>query len=582
MYGATLQNGTAEFQVWTPNARRVRLRLMDAADVPMQRSADGTFSVRAHARGGDRYFYLVDDHKPLPDPVSRLLPEGVHGPTEIVDPAAFAWTDNGWRGLDLRDYVIYELHVGTFSPEGTFDGVIQRLDYLKSLGISVIELMPVAAFPGRRNWGYDGVSLYGVQASYGGPDGLKRLVNAAHRAGLAVMLDVVYNHLGNEGNYLRLFGPYFTHHHTTPWGDAINYDDQGCEGVRRFVVENALYWIREYHLDGLRLDATQTIRDDSHPHIVDEIQENVQRLAGELGRRVCVIAETDENDRRYVLPRSQGGFGVDAVWSDDFHHAVHAFLTGEREGYYQDFGGKEQIVRALNQGFAYQGEPFKFWNGRKRGTPAEGIPLPAHVICTQNHDQVGNRARGDRLDSLIPRGASKLIAALLLLAPETPLLFMGQEYGEIAPFQFFTDFGDPALQQAVREGRRREFEHFVAFGGEVPDPQDPATFERSRIQLPDSNGRWPAASGQKNPHREMLEWYRQLIALRRELVIPGERTCRAELKEGAIVLRLPANDPRLQVIAEFPDSRRQPAPAGYDELLASNQDGYRVRVFRRA
>ena len=575
MHGATLQDGTAEFQLWAPNAAKVTLRLVGGPDVPMQRSADDIFSVRARARAGDRYFYLVDDHKPLPDPVSRLLPEGVHGPTEIVDPAAFSWSDDGWRGFGLRDYIIYELHTGTFSPEGTFDGVIQRLDYLKSLGISVIELMPVAAFPGRRNWGYDAVSLYAVQASYGGPDGLKRLVNAAHRAGLAVMLDVVYNHMGNEGNYLRLFGPYFTHHHSTPWGDAINYDDQGCEGVRRFVVENALYWIREYHLDGLRLDATQTIRDDSPVHIVAEIQENVQRMAGELGRRVCVIAETDENDRRYVLPRSQGGFGVDAVWSDDFHHAVHAFLTGEREGYYQDFGGKEQIVRALNHGFAYQGELFKFWNGRKRGTPAEGIPLPAHVICTQNHDQVGNRARGERLDALVPRGASKLIAALLLLAPETPLLFMGQEYGETAPFQFFTDFGDPALQQAVREGRRREFEHFVAFGGEVPDPQDPETFHRSKLQ-------WPVPSGQQNHHREMLDWYRKLIALRRELVIPAERTCRAELTEGAIVLLVPADDPRLQVIAEFPDSQRQPAPAGWDELLAADEDGYRVRVFRRA
>ena len=575
MYGATLQDDRAQFQVWAPNAGRVALRLAGGPDLPMQRSADGSFSVRAPAHAGDRYFYLMDDHKPLPDPVSRLLPEGVHGPTEIVDPATFSWSDVGWRGLDLRDYIIYELHVGTFSPEGTFDGVIQRLNYLKSLGISVIELMPVAAFPGRRNWGYDGVSLYAVQASYGGPDGLKRLVNAAHRAGLAVMLDVVYNHLGNEGNYLRLFGPYFTRHHTTPWGDAINYDDRGCEGVRRFVVENALYWIREYHLDGLRLDATQTIRDDSPLHIVAEIQEHVQRLAAELGRRVCVIAETDENDRRYVLPRSQGGFGVDAVWSDDFHHAVHAFLTGEREGYYQDFGGKEQIVRALNQGFVYQGEPFKSWNGRNRGTPATGIPLPAHVICTQNHDQVGNRARGDRLDALIPRGACQLMAALLLLAPETPLLFMGQEYGETAPFQFFTDFGDPALQQAVREGRRREFEHFVAFGGEVPDPQDPETFRRSKLQ-------WPVGSGQKSPHREMLEWYRQLIALRRELVIPGERTCRAELVEGAIVLQAPADNPHLRVVAEFPGNRRQPGPRGWHKLLAADEDGYCVRVFRRA
>ncbi|HET7750017.1 MAG TPA: malto-oligosyltrehalose trehalohydrolase [Terriglobales bacterium] len=581
MYGAMLEGGKAEFRVWAPHARQVTLRPVGGHDLPMERSADDTFSVQTTAQAGDRYFYILDDQKPLPDPVSRLLPEGVHGPTAIVDPNAFAWSDHGWRGLDLRDYIIYELHVGTFSPEGTFDGVVQRLDYLKSLGVTMIELMPVAAFPGRRNWGYDGVSMYAVQASYGGPEGLKRLVDAAHRAGLAVMLDVVYNHLGNEGNYLRLFGPYFTHHHTTPWGDAINYDDRGCVGVRRHVVENALYWIREYHLDGLRLDATQTIYDDSPLHIVAEIQESVQQLAEGLGRRVCVIAETDENDRRYVLPRAEGGFGVNAVWSDDFHHAVHAYLTGEHEGYYQDFGGREQIVRALNQGFVFQGEPFKFWRGNKRGTSSAGIHLPAHVLCTQNHDQVGNRARGERLDTLVPRGACKLAAALLLLAPETPLLFMGQEYGETAPFQFFTDYGDPALQQAVREGRRREFEHFVAFGGEVPDPQDPQTFERSKLQWQKISGQWAVGSGQKNQQQEMLEWYRRLIELRRKVVIPGDRTCQAELVEGAIVMNVPASEPRLHVIAEFPDSARRSAPEGWKEALSSEEDGYRVRVFRR-
>jgi maltooligosyltrehalose trehalohydrolase len=581
MYGAALESGTAEFRVWAPHARQVTLRIVGSRDLPMQRSADGSFSVRVPAQAGDRYFYLLDGQKPLPDPVSRLLPEGVHGPTAIVDPNTFAWSDQGWRGLDLREYVIYELHVGTFSPEGTFDGVIQKLDYLKALGVSVIELMPVAAFPGRRNWGYDGVSIYAVQDSYGGPEGLKRLVDAAHGAGLAIILDVVYNHLGNEGNYLRHFGPYFTHHHTTPWGDAINYDDEGSEGVRDYVVQNALYWIREYHLDGLRLDATQTIKDDSPLHILAAIQENVQRLAGDLGRRVCVIAETDENDRRDVLPRAQGGFGMDAVWSDDFHHALHAFLTGEREGYYQDFSSPEQVVRALNEGFVFQGEPFTFWGERKRGTSPAGIPLPAHVICTQNHDQVGNRAGGERLDTLVPLGACKLAAALLLLAPETPLLFMGQEYGETAPFLFFTDYGDPVLQKAVREGRRREFEHFLAFGGEVPDPQDPQTFERSKLQWPEISGQRPAGTDQKNPHQEMLEWCRRLVALRRELVMSGERTCRAELVKDAIVMNVPADEPGLRVIAEFPDTRGQSAPAGWEEILSSDADGYRVRLFRR-
>jgi len=317
----------------------------------------------------------------------------------------------------------------------------------------------VSAFPGNHNWGYDGVGLYAVQASYGGPEAFKRFVDAAHREGLAVMLDVVYNHLGAEGNYLRMFGPYFTSKHQTPWGEAVNYDDEGCEGVRRFVVDNAKFWVQEYHVDGLRLDAVQTIKDDSPLHIVAEIEREVQALARELGRRVCVIAETDENDSRYVLSPEKDGYGLDAVWSDDFHHAVHALLTGERAGYYQDFGAKEQIVKALNEGYVFQGEPFKFWND-VRGTSAAGVPLPANVICIQNHDQVGNRAKGERLTVLVPKGARKVAAALLLLAPHTPLIFMGQEFDETAPFQFFTDFEDANLQKAVSEGRRREFKDF--------------------------------------------------------------------------------------------------------------------------
>ncbi|HEV8524498.1 MAG TPA: malto-oligosyltrehalose trehalohydrolase [Terriglobales bacterium] len=567
-YGANLKQGTAHFRVWAPNARQVALRLLGHGDFPMQRDAGGTFSLTTEAGAGDRYFYMVDGSQPAPDPVSRLLPEGVHGPTAIVDPEAFGWTDRSWRGLDLRDYIIYELHIGTFTPRGTFDGVVERLEYLKDLGVTVIELMPVAAFPGTRNWGYDGVSPYAVQASYGGPDGLKRMVDAAHGAGLAVILDVVYNHLGNEGNYLRLFGPYFTDRHKTPWGDAINYDGPGSDGVRRYFVENALYWIREYHLDGLRLDAVQTIADDSPRHILAEIQENLQRLARELGRRVCVIAETDENDPRLVRSPSDGGYGLDAVWSDDFHHALHTVLTGEREGYYQDFGSKEQIVRALNEGFVFQGEHFRFW-GKPRGAKPEGVPLPAHVICLQNHDQIGNRARGERLSQLTSPGAEKLAAALLLLAPHTPLLFMGQEYGETAPFQFFTDYGDPALQKAVREGRRREFKDFD--WKDVPDPQDPATFERSRLT-------WAAEA----QHADMLAWYRSLLELRRQIVAPGERTCQAELREGNIVVQVPAAAPKLLILAEFPGS---PAladpPGGWRQRLAAQGDGYRTRVYVR-
>ena len=549
----------------------------------MQRDGED-FVASIPASPGDRYWYVLDEGLAVPDPVSRFLPEGVQGPTEIIDPAQFRWSDPAWRGLELHDYVIYELHVGTFTPEGTFAGAIGKLDYLKQLGITTLEIMPVAAFPGTRDWGYDGVSLYAVQASYGGPpphrakggragdpgpEGLKRLVDAAHGRELAVMLDVVYNHFGPEGNYLPRFGPYFTAKHKTPWGDAVNYDGAGGEQVRRYVVANALYWIREYHIDGLRLDAVQTIEDDSPCHIVAEIQEKVQALAHELGRRVCVIAETDENDPRYLRPRGEDGCGLDAVWSDDFHHAVHAFFTGERQGYYQDFGDPQQIARALREGYVFQGQPFKFWNA-PRGASAAGAPLPANVICLQNHDQVGNRAKGERLTALVPRGVRKLAAALLLLAPHTPLLFMGQEYDEAAPFQFFADFQDPQLRKAVSEGRRNEFKDFDF--DEVPDPHGPRTFERSRLT-------WSDAA----ENRDMLEWYRRLLQLRREYVIAAERTADATLTEGVLTMRVSAGRPRVIVQATLESQRALPASeAGWTEVLQANEDGYAVRVLVKA
>src|SRR5580765_717936 len=572
-FGASLAGDSCEFRIWAPAAKTVTLRLINergSQDWAMQYTGDHCFALQVFARPGDRYFYIVDQNKPVPDPVSRLLPEGVHGPTEIVDPEKFAWmeTDAGWRGLPLVDYVIYELHIGTFTPEGTFDAAIAKLPYLKKLGITVIEIMPVAAFPGARNWGYDGVSPYAVQASYGGPEGLKRLVNAAHEVVLGVMLDVVYNHLGNEGNYLRFFGPYFTSKHRTPWGEAINYDQPGSEGVRRYFVENALYWIREYHLDGLRLDAVQTIKDDSPKHILAEIAEDVAALAAELGREVCVIAETDENDEKIVRSAETGGFGLDAIWSDDFHHAVHAFFTGERKGYYQDFGQPEQITRALQDGFVYQGEPFQFWGGRPRGTSSASMPATAHVICIQNHDQVGNRASGERLAKLIPRGARMLAAALLLLAPEIPLLFMGQEYDEPNPFQFFTDYGDPTLQKAVREGRQQEFKDFDFSGDSVPDPQDQATFNRSKLN-------WNLAEGENL----MLEWYTSLLVLRRKYITGTERTCKAELRDGVIHMQLPREEPALKVFARIQGSAALPElGVGWEKTLAMEEDGFAVSV----
>lgn len=566
-YGANVRGAQVEFRVWAPNAHEVALRL-DGRDHPMRRDGED-FTLDLPARAGQRYFYVVDGHGQVPDPVSRLLPEGVHGPTEIVDPESYRWREASWRGIDLRDYVIYELHVGTFSPQGTFDGVIERLDYLRSLGVTAIELMPVNAFPGARNWGYDGVSMYAVQSTYRGPDGLKRLVDAAHQCGLAVLLDVVYNHLGNEGNYLRIFGPYFTAHHNTPWGEAINYDQPGCEGVRRYVLDNALYWLREYRLDGLRLDAIQTIHDASPRHIVRDIADAAHAFAREEGRAICIIGETDENDPRDLAP---DGKALDAVWSDDFHHTLHTTLTEERQGYYRDFGRREQMVRALNEGFVFQGEHFAYW-GKPRGGRSRDIPLYRHVICAQNHDQVGNRAKGERLTALVPRGARKLAAALLLLAPHTPLLFMGQEYDESAPFQFFTDFGDPALQKAVSEGRRREFEQFD--WQEVPDPQDPETFAHSRLTWGFENVQQGSA--------EMLDWYRSLLELRRALVTPGERTCRAELANRTLVMQVPAREPRVRVVAAFPDS--EPIDDGAEEgwrlSLHSDSDGYRVAIFTR-
>lgn len=536
----------------------------------MPYTEEDQFAIEAFARPGDRYFYIVNGGKPVPDPVSRLLPEGVHGPTEIVDPAAFSWTDQDWRGLPLKDYIIYELHLGTFTPQGTFDAAIAKLAYLKKLGISVIELMPVAAFPGTRNWGYDGVSLYAVQASYGGPEGLRRFVDAAHQMGLGVMLDVVYNHLGNEGNYLGMFGPYFTGRHKTPWGEAVNYDQAGSQGVRQFVIENALYWIREYHIDGLRLDAVQTIQDDSPQNILAEIAENADALAVGLDREVCVIAETDANDPRIVQPRDGGGYGLDAVWSDDLHHALHAFFTGERNGYFQDFGAPEQIVRALNEGFVFQGEAFQFWQGRPRGSSSHNMPAPAHVICIQNHDQVGNRAKGERFSVLVPRGARMLAAALLLLAPQTPLVFMGQEYDETNPFQFFTDYGDPALRKAVTDGRRAEFSDFDF--SQVPDPQDPATFQRSKLN-------WQLTQGEN----VMLRWYAALIELRKRYVTDAPRICKAELITGVIHMQVPAEEPVTKVFARLDGSDELPgAGGGWEKLLEEEADGFAVAVWSKA
>jgi maltooligosyltrehalose trehalohydrolase len=527
--GATLVDGGARFAVWAPHAEHVTVRLVSggaAGDHPLERRADGTFDGIVHGvvAGDDYYYVLADRARVLPDPVSRWQPSGVHGPSRVVDPHDFEWTDGDWRGLAMADLVIYELHVGTFSDDGTFAGVAAHLQHLVELGVTAIELMPVAEFPGARNWGYDGVYLYAPQSSYGGPDGLRRLVNAAHEAGLAVVLDIVYNHLGPEGNYLGEFGPYFTSTYCTPWGQAVNYDGPLSDDVRRFVVDNARYWVSEFHIDALRLDAVHGIFDFGARHILQELAQAVHATAAELGRSAQVIAESDLNDPRLVRPLERGGYSLDAQWTDDFHHSVHVALTGERTGYYQDFGGVASLATQLERRFVYEGaySPFR---RRRHGASAVDVSADRFVISIQNHDQVGNRATGDRLAALVDFDRLKLAAACMLLSPYVPMLFMGEEYGETNPFLYFTSHGDPDLVQAVREGRRREFESF-AWDVEVPDPQAEESLARSRLD-------WSRAADPGNA--ALLALYRDLIALRRSepALRPGSAHVRVESAAAA-------------------------------------------------
>ncbi len=455
---------------------------------------------------GGRYLYRLDGERDRPDPASRFQPEGVHGPSMLVDLSAFAWEDRGWKGIALRDYIIYEIHAGAFTPAGTFDAIVPRLDYLKELGMTAVELMPVAQFPGTRNWGYDGVYPYAVQNSYGGPEGLMRLVNSCHRKGLAVVLDVVYNHLGPEGNYLGDYGPYFTDRYKTPWGDAINFDGPYSDEVRRYFIENALFWVRDFHLDGLRIDAIHGIFDSSAKHFLQELGEAVHDEAARLGRQVVVIPESDLNDVRIINPPETGGYGLDAQWNDDFHHALHTLLTGERNGYYQDFGNMAHLETALREGYVYSGQ-YSTYRKRRHGISSKERPAQQFVVFSQNHDQVGNRMLGERLSSLVPFEKLKLAAAAVLLSHFTPLLFMGEEYGETAPFQYFAEFSDAGLVEAVRNGRAKESASF-GWEGDVPDPQDSQTFLRSKINFPLRT---------KGEHKILLAYYARLLQMRRSL-----------------------------------------------------------------
>ena len=427
-----LGNNRCRFRVWAPLADTVAVHVIAPREklVPLRREERGYHcGVAEGVEPGSLYFYLLDGEKERPDPASRYQPQGVHGPSQVVDPRAFAWTDRCWFGPARQELIFYEIHVGTFTPAGTFDAIIPYLDEIRELGITAIELMPVAQFPGSRNWGYDGVYPFAVQNSYGGPEGLRRLVDACHRYRLAIFLDVVYNHLGPEGNYLRDFAPYFTDRYRTPWGPALNLDGPGSDEVRRFFTENALYWLTEFHLDGLRLDAIHAIFDFSARHFLEELTDVVHRQAERLGRRVYVIAESDLNDARVIRPRAVGGYGLDAQWSDDFHHSLHALLTGERNGYYQDFGTLAHMARAFRKGYTYTGQ-YSAYRRRRHGNSTRFCGAQQFVVFAQNHDQVGNRAGGERLGTLVSFAALKLAAGVVLLSPFLPLLFMGEEYGE--------------------------------------------------------------------------------------------------------------------------------------------------------
>jgi maltooligosyltrehalose trehalohydrolase len=497
--------------VWAPNASRVEVETKGSR-LLMTPAQCGWFELHgSELAAGQDYCFVLDGGSPRPDPRSAWQPHGVHGASRAVNHGAFRWSDEGWPGRSLADAVVYELHTGTFSGAGTFDGAIEHIPHLVDLGIAAVELLPVSAFPGSRGWGYDGVDLYAVHEAYGGPDALKRFVDACHAASIAVVMDVVYNHLGPDGNYLAEFGPYFTDRYRTPWGDAINYDGAGSDEVRRFVVDNALMWLRDYHCDGLRLDAVHAIVDTSAVHLLEQIATAVHDLSVELARELWVIAESDLNDPRVVNSVARGGYGCDAQWSDDFHHALHASLTGETSGYYADFGRVEDIALSLRNVFVNPGgySPFR---QRRHGRPVGDLPATRFLGYLQNHDQVGNRAQGERSAALMSAGRLQIAAALILLGPFVPMLFAGEEWAASTPFQYFTDHQDAELGGLVSEGRRREFASFGWDPADVPDPQDQATFERSKL-------RWGEL--ETDPHVTMLRWHRDLIALRAS--VPGLR-----------------------------------------------------------
>lgn len=500
------EDQSCNFIVWAPFADKIKLLLKDRGEpIALSREEKGYWKVRLENVDPETQYKYRIGEKDLPDPASRYQPEGVHSWSQVVT-TQFSWEDDSWKGLGSAEMIIYELHVGTFTSEGTFEAIIGKLQYLKELGINTIEIMPVAQFPGNRNWGYDGVYPFAVQNSYGGPDGLKRLVNACHKEGIAVVLDVVYNHLGPEGNYMSEFGPYFTDKYKTPWGSAINYDDEHSDEVRSYFHENALRWLEEFHLDGLRLDAVHEIIDRGAFHFLEELSAKVDELERSTGRHYVLIAETDLNDKRFVSDREKGGYGLEAQWVDDFHHSVHTLLTKEEASYYSDYGEFQHLEKTLTQGYVYDGVYSPFRKKRVGNNPQQ-IPPECFVVSIQNHDQIGNRLQGERLSTLISTEGLKLAASLMLTSRYVPMLFMGEEFAEDRPFRYFISHTDPELVKAVQEGRRREFSYFFKeHADDFPDPQGEEIFEGSKLN-------WDFES--ETSKKAVFEYYKELIRLRK-------------------------------------------------------------------
>jgi maltooligosyltrehalose trehalohydrolase len=509
MRSALLQDNSWLFKVWAPEKEEMVLHVVKPFDktYSMTKDEEGNFTVAVETNEKElQYYFRPNNEKDLPDPASEYQPEGVHGPSQTVDHSSYKWNDHNWKASPLKEWIIYELHVGVFTPDGTFQGIISRLDDLVDTGINAIEIMPVAQFPGSRNWGYDGVFPYAVQNSYGGPQGLKRLVDACHEKGIAVILDVVYNHLGPEGNYFSQYAPYFTSRYHTPWGDAINFDDAWSDGVRDYFSENVIYWFENFHIDALRCDAIHAMFDSGPVHFWQLTHKKVKALEQRVGKQFHLIAESDLNDPKVIKSVEQNGWGFDAQWLDDFHHALYILINEQDKQRYYDFGSIGQMTKAFNDGFVHSGEWVRF-RKRKYGASSAGVPGNRFIVFNQNHDQVGNREDGKRLNMLVDFERAKLAAAAILLAPYIPMLFMGEEYAEESPFYYFVSHSDKDLIRAVQEGRIKEFAEF-GFGDHVPDPQSEETFSGSKLQWNRRN---------QDEHKTMLHWYKELIRLRKTL-----------------------------------------------------------------